>query len=56
MDSGWDDHYNILVELKRKIEVADKPIAALLRGLKDRGLLDDTVAIFCGNVVMALLG
>ena len=31
------------------MEEADKPIAALLRDLKDRGLLDDTVVIFCGE-------
>ncbi len=28
---------------------ADKPIAALLGDLRDRGLLEDTVVIFCGE-------
>jgi hypothetical protein len=49
MDGGWDHHYNIPVVLKQKMEEADKPIAALLRDLKFRGLLDDTLVIFCGE-------
>ena len=31
------------------MQQADKPIAALLRDLKDRDLLADTVVIFCGE-------
>jgi uncharacterized protein (DUF1501 family) len=49
MDGGWDHHYNIPVMLKQKMEQADKPIAALLRDLKHRGLLEDTIVIFCGE-------
>ena len=49
MDGGWDHHGNIPVILKQKMEEADKPIAALLRDLKDRGMLDDTLVIFCGE-------
>src|SRR2546423_1440521 len=49
MDGGWDHHDNIPVLLKQKMEQADKPIAALLRDLKDRGMLDDTLVIFCGE-------
>jgi hypothetical protein len=49
MDGGWDHHYNIPVMLKKKMEEADRPIAALLRDLKDRGLLEDTLVIFCGE-------
>jgi hypothetical protein len=49
MDGGWDHHYNIPVVLKKKMEEADKPIAALLRDLKNRGMLDDTLVIFCGE-------
>jgi uncharacterized protein (DUF1501 family) len=49
MDGGWDHHFNIPVMLKQKMAEADKPIAALLRDLKDRGLLEDTVVIFCGE-------
>jgi hypothetical protein len=49
MDGGWDHHNAIPILLRQKMEQADKPIAALLRDLKDRGLLDDTIVIFCGE-------
>ena len=49
MDSGWDHHNNIPVILKKKMEEADKPIAALLGDLKQSGLLEDTLVIFCGE-------
>ena len=49
MDGGWDHHSNIPIILKQKMAGADKPIAALLRDLKDRAMLDDTVVIFCGE-------
>ena len=49
MDSGWDHHNNIPVLLKKKMEEADKPIAALLGDLKQSGLLEDTLVIFCGE-------
>ncbi|MCY3001534.1 MAG: DUF1501 domain-containing protein [Planctomycetota bacterium] len=49
MDGGWDHHYNIPVSLKEKMAGADKPIAALLRDLKERGLLAETLVIFCGE-------
>lgn len=49
MDGGWDHHYNIPVMLKKKMEEADKPIAALLRDLKSRDMLEDTLVIFCGE-------
>jgi len=34
---------------QKKMEAGDKPIAALLRDLKNRGMLDDTLVIFCGE-------
>jgi hypothetical protein len=49
MDGGWDHHDNIPTLLKKKMAMADKPIAALLRDLKERGLLQDTLVIFCGE-------
>jgi hypothetical protein len=49
MDGGWDHHGGIPTLLKQKMQEADKPIAALLRDLKESGLLDDTVVIFCGE-------
>jgi hypothetical protein len=49
MDGGWDHHFNIPVMLKQKMAAADRPIAALLRDLKDRDLLEETLVIFCGE-------
>ncbi|MBI3817395.1 MAG: DUF1501 domain-containing protein [Planctomycetes bacterium] len=48
-DGGWDHHYNIPTILKKKMEDTDKPVAALLRDLKDRSLLDDTIVIMVGE-------
>jgi uncharacterized protein (DUF1501 family) len=49
MDGGWDHHGGIPTLLKQKMAGADKPIAALLRDLADRDLLEDTLVIFCGE-------
>lgn len=49
MDGGWDHHYNIPDLLRKKMEEADKPMAALLRDLKQRDMLEDTLVIFCGE-------
>src|SRR5258708_12589036 len=49
MNGGWDHHSNIPVVLRKKMEEADKPIAALLRDLKDRDMLEDTLVIFAGE-------
>jgi hypothetical protein len=43
----WDNHEDILVHQKLA-QQADKPIAALLKDLKSRGLLGETVVI-CGS-------
>ena len=43
----WDNHEDILVHEKLARQ-ADKPIAALLKDLKTRGLLDETIVI-CGS-------
>jgi uncharacterized protein (DUF1501 family) len=48
-DSGWDHHYNIPVILKKKMDEAEKPFAAMMKDLKERGLLDDTIVIFAGE-------
>ena len=43
----WDSHEDILVHQKLARQ-ADKPMAALLKDLKARGLLDETIVI-CGS-------
>ena len=50
MESGWDHHNKIpVILLKKKMEEVDKPIAALLGDLKQSGMLEDTLVIFCGE-------
>lgn len=47
--STWDDHYNLNHYLKTNCDMTDKPAAALLKDLKQRGLLDDTLVIWGGE-------
>ena len=44
--NNWDNHANIEKELPPMAGATDKPIAALLKDLKARGLLDDTLLIW----------
>ncbi len=46
--SGWDHHSN-LDKFKNKAEEVDKPIAALLADLKQRGLLEETLVMWTGE-------
>ena len=46
---GWDHHANIGAELKKKCAEIDRPIAALLKDLRQRGLLDDTLVVWGGE-------
>ncbi len=53
-DWGWDTHGtsedgSVDVGLKKKCDKIDKPIAALLTDLKQRGLLDETLVIWAGE-------
>jgi hypothetical protein len=43
---NWDNHTSILKELAPIAATVDRPIAALLRDLKSRGLLEDTLVIW----------
>ena len=44
--NNWDNHANIVKELPHMTRQVDQPISALIRDLKSRGLLDDTLVIF----------
>jgi hypothetical protein len=46
---GWDHHNNIDVALRKKAGEIDQPAAALLKDLKQRGMLDDTLVIWGGE-------
>jgi hypothetical protein len=46
---AWDQHGNLKHDLKKNCEDTDKPSAALVRDLKNRGLLDDTIVLWGGE-------
>ena len=46
---GWDHHANLPVHLRGQARDVDQPTAALLKDLKQRGLLDDTLVVFAGE-------
>ncbi len=43
---GWDHHNNLHKGLIERTSAVDKPVAALLADLEDRGLLEDTLVLF----------
>jgi hypothetical protein len=47
--ASWDDHANLNKNLKKNCDITDQPVAALLRDLKQRGLLDTTLVIWGGE-------
>ncbi len=46
---GWDHHGDIRTALPNSCAGADQPIAALIRDLKRRGLLDETLVLWSGE-------
>lgn len=46
---GWDQHGNLPKEIRTNARGTDQPAAALVRDLKQRGMLEDTVVIFGGE-------
>lgn len=49
MHASWDQHTNLNKGLKRNCDIADKPTAALIKDLKQRGLLDETLVVWGGE-------
>lgn len=45
--SNWDGHKDLANQYAKHGPVLDQPTAALLRDLKQRGLLDDTLVVWC---------
>jgi hypothetical protein len=45
----WDHHGNLPAELKRQCETCDQASAALVKDLKQRGLLDETLVVWGGE-------
>ena len=46
---GWDQHNRLRERLKANATATDKPIAALMTELKQRGLMDDTLIVWGGE-------
>jgi hypothetical protein len=46
---GWDQHGNLPKEMRDQCRAVDRPIAALLTDLRQRGLLDDTLVVWGGE-------
>ena len=46
---GWDHHSDVAGGLRSQCGITDKACAALLRDLKQRGLLEDTVVVWGGE-------
>ena len=54
--ASWDDHTNLDEGLKKNCDITDKPVAALLGDLKQRGLLDETLVVWGGEFGRTPLG
>jgi len=46
---GWDQHGNLPKEIRRQARETDQASAALIKDLKQRGMLDDTLVIWGGE-------
>ena len=46
---GWDQHYNLPSDLRLQCRDIDQPCAALIKDLKNRGLLEDTIIVWGGE-------
>jgi uncharacterized protein (DUF1501 family) len=46
---GWDHHGDIRGNLPKLCNETDQPVAALVKDLKQRGLLDDTIVLWSGE-------
>lgn len=46
---GWDHHDKLPRSIRGSCQKTDQPSAALIRDLKQRGLLDDTLVLWCGE-------
>jgi uncharacterized protein (DUF1501 family) len=54
--ASWDHHSNLDAELKHNCQMADQPIAAMLKDLKQRGLLDSTLVLWLSEFGRTPLG
>ena len=53
---GWDHHSSLPANMRGQCRDVDQPTAALLKDLKSRGLLDDTLVVFAGEFGRTVYG
>ena len=44
---NWDGHHKLKEQYDRHAMILDQPVAALIRDLEQRGLLDETLVVWC---------
>ncbi len=49
MHASWDQHTYLNRDLKKNCDITDQPTAALIKDLKQRGLLDSTLIVWGGE-------
>lgn len=49
-NSPWDQHGELKKNHERNARITDQPVAALISDLKQRGLLDDTIVVWAGEM------
>jgi uncharacterized protein (DUF1501 family) len=49
MNASWDSHTQLDKKLKQNCDQTDKPVGALIKDLKRRGLLDSTLVVWGGE-------
>ncbi|REK31417.1 MAG: DUF1501 domain-containing protein [Planctomycetota bacterium] len=54
--ASWDHHSDLEPELKYNTSVLDQPVAALIKDLKQRSLLDSTLVVIAGEFGRTPLG
>jgi hypothetical protein len=47
--AGWDHHANLMTQFKIQCKDTDQPCAGLVKDLKQRGLLEDTLVVWSGE-------
>ncbi len=53
---GWDHHSSLPNNMRGQCRDVDQPTAALLKDLKSRGLLEDTLVVFAGEFGRTVYG
>ena len=49
-NSPWDQHGQLKLRHEENARITDKPVAALITDLKQRGLLDETLVVWAGEM------